>query len=183
MAAADYRLMSEATGQRIAAALEALSGFGAYLTTADVVDNLTSTATDKPGSANMLRVLEEHIIAHFGVDATIGTTYNIGNQCTCVCFYGWNGLRAIGRISIGAAVSNGNVVFFPKGDYSIVIRNDMCTAKKTESASLTNISANIDSISYDPRYKQITFNFSTAPFGTNDSIIVVAFDGSIIRNQ
>lgn len=61
MAAADYRLMTEATGQRIAAALEALSGFGAYLTTADVVNNLTSTETDKPLSANMGKALNTAI--------------------------------------------------------------------------------------------------------------------------
>ena len=61
MAAADYRLMTEATGQRIAIALENLAGFGDYLTTSDVVNNLTSTATDKPGSANMLRVLATKI--------------------------------------------------------------------------------------------------------------------------
>ena len=59
MAAADYRLMTEATGQRIAAALEALSGFGAYLTTADVVNNLTSTATDKPLSAAQGKALND----------------------------------------------------------------------------------------------------------------------------
>lgn len=61
MAAADYRLMTEATGQRIAIALEHLAGFGAYLTTSDVVNNLTSTATDKPGSANMLKTLNDKI--------------------------------------------------------------------------------------------------------------------------
>lgn len=61
MPEADYRLMTEATGQRIAAALENLAGFGAYLTTADVVNSLTNTATDKPGSANMLRVLNEKL--------------------------------------------------------------------------------------------------------------------------
>lgn len=61
MAAADYRLMTEATGQRIAIALENLAGFGDYLTTSDVVDNLTSTATDKPLSANMGRALNDKI--------------------------------------------------------------------------------------------------------------------------
>ena len=61
MAAADYRLMTEATGQRIAAALEALSGFGAYLTTADVVNNLNSIATDKPLSAAQGKELNDQI--------------------------------------------------------------------------------------------------------------------------
>ena len=73
MAAADYRLMTEATGQRIAAALESLvnlgdpvtiahGGTGASTATAaltalggvavtDIVNNLTSTATNKPLSA------------------------------------------------------------------------------------------------------------------------------------
>lgn len=50
MAAADYRLMTEATGQRIAIALENLAGFGNYLTSGDVVNNLTidDTTGHKP---------------------------------------------------------------------------------------------------------------------------------------
>lgn len=68
MAAADYRLMTEATGQRIAAALEALSGFGAYLTTADVVNNLTSTATDKPLAAAQGKALNDNLAHAMGVD-------------------------------------------------------------------------------------------------------------------
>lgn len=61
MAAADYRLMTEATGQRIAIALENLAGFGDYLTTADVVNNLTSTSTTAPLSAAMGKALNEKI--------------------------------------------------------------------------------------------------------------------------
>lgn len=61
MAAADYRLMTEATGQRIAVALENLSGFGAYLTTTDVINNLTSTATNKPLSAAQGKALNDMI--------------------------------------------------------------------------------------------------------------------------
>ena len=61
MAAADYRLMTEATGQRIALALENLAGFGAYLTTADVVNNLTSSATNAPLSAAQGKALNEAI--------------------------------------------------------------------------------------------------------------------------
>ena len=71
MAAADYRLMTEATGQRIAAALEALSGFGDYLTTADVVNNLNSTATTAPLAAAQGKVLNDQI-------GSINTA--IGNQ-------------------------------------------------------------------------------------------------------
>ena len=77
MAAADYRLMTEATGQRIAAALEALSGFGAYLTTADVVNNLTSTATDKPLSAAMGKALKNSIW-----DFSTLTTASAGSSAT-----------------------------------------------------------------------------------------------------
>lgn len=61
MAAADYRLMTEATGQRIAIALENLAGFGNYLTSGDVVNNLTSTATNAPLSAAMGKALNEKI--------------------------------------------------------------------------------------------------------------------------
>lgn len=53
MAAADYRLMTEATGQRIATALENLAGFGSYLTTADVVNNLTSGSTNPVSSGGV----------------------------------------------------------------------------------------------------------------------------------
>ena len=74
MAAADYRLMTEATGQRIAIALENLAGFGDYLTTADVVNNLTSTETNKPGSANMLRVINEKITGYTVIQS--GTDLN-----------------------------------------------------------------------------------------------------------
>ena len=62
MAAADYRLMTEATGQRIAAALENLAGFGAYLTTNDVVNDLTSTLTTAPLSANMGKMLNDNML-------------------------------------------------------------------------------------------------------------------------
>lgn len=71
MGAADYRMMSEATGQRIAAALEALSGFGAYLTTADVVDDLTSTSTTAPLSANMGKTLNDNLNSIFRYDNTV----------------------------------------------------------------------------------------------------------------
>lgn len=70
MAAADYRLMTEATGQRIAAALEALSGFGAYLTTTDVINNLTSTATNKPLSAAQGKALNDMITGISAVTIT-----------------------------------------------------------------------------------------------------------------
>lgn len=98
MAAADYRLMTEATGQRIAAALESLVNLGDPVTIAhggtgastaaaalsalggvavtDIVDNLTSTATDKPLSAAQGKVLNDkltpnNIIAK--INPTIGT--------------------------------------------------------------------------------------------------------------
>jgi hypothetical protein len=83
MAAADYRLMTEATGQRIAAALESLVNLGDPVTIAhggtgastaaaalaalggvavtDIVDNLTSTATDKPLSAAQGKQLNDII--------------------------------------------------------------------------------------------------------------------------
>ena len=82
MAAADYRLMTEATGQRIAAALEALSGFGAYLTTADVVNNLTSIATDKPLSAAQGKALSDALaMTSISGYSTSGLTYD---GCTYV---------------------------------------------------------------------------------------------------
>lgn len=61
MAAADYRLMTEATGQRIAIALENLAGFGAYLTTADVVNNLTNTDATKVLAAPQGKALNDKI--------------------------------------------------------------------------------------------------------------------------
>ena len=66
MGPADYRMMSEATGQRIAAALEALSGFGSYLTTADVVDNLTNTDPTKVLAAPQGKALNDKINNQFG---------------------------------------------------------------------------------------------------------------------
>lgn len=66
MAAADYRLMTEATGQRIAVALENLAGFGNYLTSGDVVNSLISTATDKPLSAAQGKTLNDKIVVQIG---------------------------------------------------------------------------------------------------------------------
>ena len=79
MAAADYRLLTEATGQRIATALESLVNLGDPVTIShggtgettaaaalaalggvavtDIVNNLTSTSTTAPLSANMGKVL------------------------------------------------------------------------------------------------------------------------------
>lgn len=100
MAAADYRLMTEATGQRIAAALESLVNLGDPVTIAhggtgastaaaalaalggvavtDIVDDLTSTATDKPLSAAQGKALNDKTKEiHFGT--TTATTTANGN--------------------------------------------------------------------------------------------------------
>lgn len=83
MAAADYRLITEATGQRIAAALESLVNLGDPVAIAhggtgastaaealtalggvavtDIVDNLASTATNKPLSAAQGKALNDKI--------------------------------------------------------------------------------------------------------------------------
>lgn len=82
MAAADYRLMTEATGQRIAVALENLAGFGAYLTTADVVNNSTSTDPTKVLAApqgkalyDLIRnLVERQNISVSGFDGTMKET-------------------------------------------------------------------------------------------------------------
>lgn len=80
MAAADYRLMTEATGQRIAAALENLAGFGSYLTTADIVNNLTSTATNKPLSAAQGKALFDDYYTGRIFSTTVTCTYMNSNQ-------------------------------------------------------------------------------------------------------
>lgn len=81
MAAADYRLMTEATGQRIAIALENLAGFGDYLTTADVVNDLTSGGTTVPLSAEMGKSLNG--IAKIGPELCTWGTYNaVGTKIT-----------------------------------------------------------------------------------------------------
>lgn len=85
MAAADYRLMTEATGQRIAAALENLAGFGSYLTTADIVNNLTSTATNKPLSAAQGKALYD--------DYYVGKIY--GRYVECAYF---NSTQLVGTL-------------------------------------------------------------------------------------
>lgn len=94
MAAADYRLMTEATGQRIAAALESLVNLGDPVTIAhggtgattaaaalaalgglspsDVVNNLTSTSTTAPLSAAQGKALQDGKVAKTG-DTMTGT--------------------------------------------------------------------------------------------------------------
>ena len=83
MAAADYRLLTEATGQRIATALEALVNLGDPVTithggtgattaaaalaalggvaVTDIVNNLTNTATDKVLAAGQGKALNDKI--------------------------------------------------------------------------------------------------------------------------
>lgn len=66
------------------------SGIGAALTAADIVDNLTSTATDKPLSANMGKVLNEDIaqstanLAKFKTKRVTGTSGDSGAIATGV---------------------------------------------------------------------------------------------------
>ena len=83
MAAADYRLMTEATGQRIAAALEALSGFGAYLTTANVVNNLNSTTATDVLSAPQGKYLNEAKPNNYNADvSTLSDFYGLVQSMT-----------------------------------------------------------------------------------------------------
>lgn len=74
MAAADYRLMTEATGQRIAAALEALSGTGAAAAAARTnLDVYSKGETDNAiaqSTANVARLARKSTIA-VGTSCTI----------------------------------------------------------------------------------------------------------------
>lgn len=96
MAAADYRLMTEATGQRIAAALESLVNLGDPVTIAhggtgastaaaaltalggvavtDIVDDLISTATNKPLSAAQGKALNDAMPKTMSISATTDGT-------------------------------------------------------------------------------------------------------------
>lgn len=102
MAAADYRLMTEATGQRIAAALESLVNLGDPVTIAhggtgastaaaalsalggvavtDIVNNLTSTATNKPLSAAQGKALYDDYYTGRIFSQTVTCTYLNSNQ-------------------------------------------------------------------------------------------------------
>ena len=93
---ANYRLLTEATGQRIAAALESLVNLGDPVTIAhggtgastaaaaiaarggvavtDIVDDLISTATDKPLSAAQGKVLNDTITQARGINKTLSAT-------------------------------------------------------------------------------------------------------------
>lgn len=134
MAAADYRLMTEATGQRIAIALENLAGFGAYLTTADVVNSLTSTATDKPLSAAQGKELNDilSITPKIKTTTITGTTNASGN----LLYSDFTGTRVIG------AESNNSIVFpFLSGDYYYfkVLSWDDMSQKANASVTITVI--------------------------------------------
>jgi hypothetical protein len=67
------------TGSNLASSVKTL---GSLLGTSDVVNNLTSTATDKPGSANMLKTLSDKInkIVNITSDVTVNQTYITVNQ-------------------------------------------------------------------------------------------------------
>lgn len=81
MAAADYRLMTEATGQRIAAALENLAGFGNYLTTGDVVNNMDNTDPTKVLAAPQGKALNDTLLNNakiYRINVTSGETASNG---------------------------------------------------------------------------------------------------------
>lgn len=104
---ANYRLMTEATGQRIAAALESLVNLGDPVTIAhggtgastaaaalaalggvavtDIVDNLSSTATNKPLSANMGKTLSDKVTTKTAITITPGTHISIDQNDTYYC--------------------------------------------------------------------------------------------------
>lgn len=123
MGPADYRMMSEATGQRIAAALEALSGFGAYLTTADVVNNLTSTDPTKALAAPQGKALNDKFGGVQIVPVAVTTTLPDGtsSQTTTILdlssfIPSGKSIHAISNIRMGMYplpyVSNGNVLTY-----------------------------------------------------------------------
>ena len=63
-----------------------MSGFNGTafkgLTEADILNNLTSTATDKPGSANMLKTLNDYIAtldSEVNANASVGTYGSLSN--------------------------------------------------------------------------------------------------------
>lgn len=102
MAAADYRLMTEETGQRIAIALENLAGFGNYLTTGDVVNNMTSGGTTVPLSAEMGKALNDAHPVKSG-------TYAVANNA-----------------SFNVNISTGALVCSVKNDYGASVMGDIC---------------------------------------------------------
>ena len=85
MAEADYRLMTEATGQRIAIALENLAGFGNYLTSGDVVNNLTSTDPTKVLAAPQGKALNDKVTTKTAITITPGTHISIDQNNTYYC--------------------------------------------------------------------------------------------------
>lgn len=132
MAEADYRLMTEATGQRIAAALESLVNLGDPVTIAhggtgastasaalaalggvavtDIVDNLTSTLTTAPLSAAQGKALNDilSITPKIKTTTITGTTNASGN----LLYSDFTGTRVIGAESTGSIV-----LYFLSGDY------------------------------------------------------------------
>lgn len=62
-----------------------INKLGTVLKPADVVDNLNNTATDKPGSANMLKTLNDKITA-LGTSTALGYTKVVGQYTLSEAF-------------------------------------------------------------------------------------------------
>ena len=83
------------TAQNFAAAIKTLASL---LGTGDVVNNLTSTATDKPGSANMLRVLESMLLTT-NTPTEIPSNADLNN-------YRQNGVYYVPNVATAETISN-----------------------------------------------------------------------------
>jgi hypothetical protein len=83
------------TAQNLAAAIKTLASL---LGAGDVVNNLTSTATDKPGSANMLRVLESMLLTT-NSPTEILTNADLNN-------YRQNGVFFVSSTAIAETITN-----------------------------------------------------------------------------
>lgn len=163
MSAADYRLLTEATGQRIAAALEAL-GVNA-VQKSDIVDNLNSSDATKVLSAKQGKVLKDAIDTN---NADMAIIIN-GNQTALGAAQGdyvlvrnstitgiSDGLyKAAAAIPANTAITSASLTAVSGGGFNDL--QDQVVALNSQVAYLTNndLSADVDltQYNYDTAYE------------------------------
>lgn len=108
MAAADYRLLTEATGQRIAAALEALSGTGAAAAAARTNLDVYSKGETDTAIAQSTAKLAKRTVLFYGALSTTDATYTLSDGADNYLFISVETLWYENQVS-------DNVVLIPSG--------------------------------------------------------------------
>lgn len=156
MAAADYRLLTEATGQRIAAALEALSGTGAAAAAArtnlDVYSKGETDTAIAQSTAHSVYASSDVFTAQSG--GTIKANYSFATKMANVCHLQLNVTAASSGSFVTVAELKSGFIPYNKNVITLAIdENDNSTRE-------VNINANNGQISIYGAVSGHTYNIS-----------------------